>query len=154
MRITNASGVRNDLLQEIANQTVLPYGTTKGLPIAGSDSRIFQNNNSVTAVSYTVPANKIAIVRGFTTYMERLAAVTGGADVDTLVVITPSGGAAIDVWDVDTELPNIGDKWQQSIGVKYTLGAGDLIEIIDSNFATLGLVNFVVSAHIEEFDAA
>jgi hypothetical protein len=152
MRITNASGVRNDLLQEIADKTEIPYGSTGMLPIDFSSPVLLAPHSLTTRLTYTVPADKQAVVSSLFVGWETDAVGSVVGRCEVRYNITPSGGSAVEIFNGLYVSDTVGQILQWTIPVRYHLVAGDLIEVSTLQPGTGGTVDWFIGAIIQEFD--
>jgi len=166
MRFFFSSGVRNDLLQEIADntdtletkiqsviaQSIYPFGITNQKPIASNYDATLSPHASTSRFNYTVPSNKQAIVYGIATTIMRVTAASSVGSSRLWINITPSGGGGIIVNSVTTVITNIDSDVHSTLPYNYLLSTGDKIEIRTSDSSTSGTVNFITNISINEFD--
>lgn len=154
MRFSFLSGVRNDLLQEIADQTIYPLALGTPLPIDLSFWANAANHIQTDRQLYTVPVNKRARVKGIA-----MAAVFGSTP--TVVgqfilkcIITPSGGGAIEVFVMNGSGAIIGEGLQNNMPCDYPLAVGDEIKFTSQYQGTIPAGGLLLSgaASIMEFD--
>ena len=153
MRITNASGVRNDLLQEIANSTEVDFSAPSALPIDLSFGFVLTPHALTSRESYTVPPNKIAIVSGIGGTAMRWSVPSGVEFAKLICQITPNGGAPVSVFTIFLSTAGVGVGITNANNARFTLIAGDKIEWITSDGSTGGAVNYNGTACIQEADA-
>jgi hypothetical protein len=153
MRITNASGVRNDLLQEIANQTATPGAGNSAITLVSSINSIFFPHAASVRITYTVPANKQAIISSVWMKLVRVTVAGTGGIVLIRVFVTPSGGARTLMYATRLEAVNnaIGDK-EELILPMIRLFDGDLIEFETSDTSITGSVLHQTGFNTSEFD--
>jgi hypothetical protein len=103
--------------------------------------------------TYTVPAGKKAFVESVFAYLRRSAAATTVGRAAVVIWITPSGGSAAILIDVEILTNNVGDSDRQGVGQSLILLPGDTIEARTVDISTGGTVNYSAAAKITEFDA-
>lgn len=152
MRITNASGVRNDLLQTIADRLAYNYNKGSILPIDFSYTNTFGPALKTSRVSYTVPPNKSAKVKGLTAFIQRITAATTQLTANIFIEITPNGAGAISILDLSHNTNTLDTHTEANMSSDYLLSTGDKIEAFTNDSSTAGTVNFNINGSIEEFD--
>ena len=152
MRQSNASGVRNDLLQLLVNHEKVRNPISGNLPI---DMSFFLSNaphSPTNRINYTVPVGKKARVSGVALNIARKVVATTAANIWAYCLITPQGGSAVKIHDLSTIINTINDTIHSNVSCDYLLSVGDNISLVTSDVSTGGDVSFTCSASVEEFD--
>ncbi len=152
MRITNASGVRNDLLQEIANQTATPGSGNNAL----SDSRNYiatlAPHPLTQRATYTAPVNKQAFIEGIYGFTQKATTGVATGVHQIIFYITPFGGAKQELWRVSAFQNVAYDGQQLSVGSQLRLFAGDEFSVDTQDMAGGGTASYILGFKITEFD--
>lgn len=151
MRITSASGVRNDLLQEVADKTEDPYGNSGMKPIAFAATTSGTNNSLGERWNYTVPASKIAILSGIYLHM-MMETTSNTGDLFIKAVIKPLGGAEVIIAQLLINDENQDAPHFMTLPCKYKLVATDEVEVWTQNGKTTAIATFQFSLAIQEYD--
>jgi hypothetical protein len=152
MRITNASGVRNDLLQEIADATGNQFGLATYLEISMANASLLSSHSLTTRASYTVPVAKRALVSGIATNIIRnVVATTVGTAIIRFRILR-SGGSTLNVYYHAFTSNTVEDSTSLNMAMNYHLAAGDYIEITTEDPSTGGNHVYSYNAAVEEFD--
>ncbi len=152
MRITNASGVRNDLLQEIANQTATPGSGNNALSDSRSYVAVLVPHFETERFTYTVPVNKAAHISGVYARVEKTTAGGAAGSIYGVYYLTPSGGAKVELWRCTIFINVVQSKEQLSIGSSLKLFAGDRISFSTRDVSVGGDAMHIAGLKITEFD--
>jgi len=159
MRFSFSSGVRNDLLQEIANSTdtlealnVFPYGILNPIVIAKSVLNSYIPHASTTRQTYTVPANKRAILIAIDLGIERTVAATNAGVYAFTTRFTPNGGASQIMMTLAGGVITLGAHQEKTQYFNLPLVTGDNIIFQTSDGSTNGTVLFSGAITIYEYD--
>ena len=152
MRFSFQSGVRNDLLQEIADQTKSHVKNRNGILVPFTYVGNHGNHALVTRETYTVPVNKYAHVSGVALSTSRWQVASANQPALNYVIITDSGAVEIAFYTAIIYTNIAGERAETSPGGNFVLFEGDKIEVKTQNSDTGGLINFTANAAINEFD--
>jgi len=103
--------------------------------------------------TYTVPAQKKAIVESLQVNLVRRATATTAGVAGAYAMLTPNGGTAEEILDSHIFANTIGDKDGQAQQGALTLLEGDKLDLKTYDGSTGGTVDYFVAFKLTEFDA-
>lgn len=146
------SGVRNDLLQLIADRLIDVGRGTNSKNINATYRNPAGPHALTIRVSYIVPANRRAVVRGLnaTFICSAVGAAPAGitGDWEMTQGVNPTQGIMRNIFRYSA----LEDKISNSITCLYHLQAGDSITYSTNDASTGGAVYYTANATIEEYD--
>ncbi len=174
MRFTLLSGVRNDLIQLISDQTaaselhlhqievintaILAYLNTERrfdnpLPVGFVHTTQLGPHASAIFNSYTVPINRRAVVSGASLSMQMSTAGAAPVDATTSITMVPSGGGLTQIATYVIREPTISIPYTKTIPMNYVLSAGDTIRLSTNATGVGANFQWGSSLAIMEYDA-
>lgn len=153
MRQSNASGVRNDLIQIMTTLLSAPYQGVGLLPISFVVKRAIGPHGFTTRKSYTVPPNKVAMVKSISMSLVRTAAGGGSGEAISYVGIIPNGGAQIDIAVCHYASNNLDIPISTNLSCEHLLVEGDEIMYETADLSGAGIVQYHCAVSIQEIDA-
>ena len=153
MRFSFQSGVRNDLLQEITDQTFSPVKNRNSKSFAKNYGSSDLPHTLTERISYTVPANKYAIISGFYLHSLLVTARTVAGLSYFNVQFDPVAGALTNLFALRSVFQNVGDSKEIAIGSQFIMHGGDKITVSTADLATGGNINYSAAFMVFEADA-
>jgi len=129
VRFSFLSGVRNDLLQEISDDTGKPYMKIDGLGLTSHNLSVLSGSSSANQFSYTVPANKMAIISGISLHVEQQTLPTTIQTNGILAKLTRSGGTLRVIAGAHIRPVFIGQSVSINVNGAYYLEPGDKYQV-------------------------
>lgn len=154
MRLSSASGTNNSTLTAILNTIggrVAPSGV---LPISYNVSLGIGPHTVAIRKTYTVPADKTAVLTGITGFIFVTVAPSVAGNINTSLDLTPNGGSLIEVLHTEIQFSTFNTFHQFSLPCNYVMSAADLLEWRTTDVGTGGLIFYNMSASLVEYDAA
>ena len=153
MRFSFQSGVRNDLLQEIADQTFSPVKGRNGKTLVFGYNQNVAPHGNTQRISYTVPAGKYAYIRSISLGVTRMQ-MGGLVGVPTITYwFTPAGGAVIDLHWLPGFNQAVGDRKTLTPSDGFIMHAGDFLEVVTFDSGSGGSNFFNTGFIANEFDS-
>lgn len=131
-QLINFSGTRNVVTLSYAAGLVAPHGFT-------------------VRVTYTVPADRVAIVEFARTMEIRDGATATPARTNSGIQYTPNGGTATSVVVARYATGTLGDSKQDNLSHPLFMFAGDVLTLFSSDLSTGGTNAYDVTAVVLEF---
>jgi len=152
MRLTTASSIRNDLLQVIADNTHIPVGASNPTIVEFSGTTTRAGGVTADLFTYTVPANKVAVIEYWEIAMIRDAAASPvGIDLFQ-IEYDESGGGTTTIGTIRHKSNSTGVEYKASNNTSYALSAGDDLVVRCSGASTGGTMAYVWNAAVYEYD--
>ena len=130
-----------------------PYDRTPLSGAIGYVAAAIAPHAFVERASYTVPANRKAVVTAASlTAMRQTVAGTSGL-VGVELIITPSGGSSVRAFYIPLLSNTAGDYASKEIPVNIYLVEGDEIAIYTNDVSTTGTIHYAAGIMYTEFDA-
>ncbi len=153
MRFSFQSGVRNDLIQLIADQTASKVVNRNPISVGFGFAFPFGPHGATVRVTYTVPANRYAEVSGMNLFMQRQFAAVASPGYLIRFDLTPSGGGFSTVASLELTNAAIYEKESLSPGGNFIMSAGDQLDLITADASAGGSVMYTGGCLITEYDA-
>ena len=152
MRFSFQSGVRNDLLQEIADQTKSHVKNRNGILVPFHYSVNTGYSPLAVRKTYTVPANRYAHVSGITLYTARWLAPTVYQPSLIYFDVYDDIGTPLLFYNASNYDLRASSHSELNPGGNFVLFPGYKIEIRTQNADTGGTTHFSATAAVNEFD--
>ncbi len=174
MRFTLLSGVRNDLVQLISDQTAASelhlhqidadiqalLTLQQALPSLSNPvciplgSRLATPEHTISLrASYTVPVNRRAVLGGISLSQQVITAGAPPIALSTAARVRIGGAAAANFIDHETRLPVLFEQYTREMTLNILLAAGDIVEINTTALGIAGVYMFAAHIACTEYDA-
>ena len=152
MRFSFLSGVRNDLLQIIADKIQDPWGFASREVISVDVGVNIGPHAAGVAATYTVPADKRGLLVSSSLTLQRHTAASSGGAYEAQVIFTPTGGTAQRISRLGGRSILVGEIGTLPQYYNLPMVVGDKVELLTSDGSTGGVVFYELAASILEFD--
>jgi len=159
MRFSFVSGVRNDLLQLMADrlatiitQTVDDQNRLNRLPIDFNYNNTLAPHVLQNRLLYTVPAGRRATVSGINMSMEVVSVAAPVGNILMSLSVVPAAAGAVKIMERNTSKNTQYDSIEWSINSEIYLGPGDALNLDTLNTSTGGTILHSITGIVNEYD--
>lgn len=152
MRISYLSSVRNDLLQDIVDNLIPPFGESTRVPVSIFYQSTFAPHAPTTRNSYTPAANKRVVITHIDLAVRRVTAAAVASFYRVIIAVDQNSSGDIDMWRIIDDTNTAGFEWHKQITPFIALEAGDTIKIITHDISTGGTVMYDAVCSGFEYD--
>jgi hypothetical protein len=153
MRFSFLSGVRNDLIQLIADYVFNPINGRSHNIIDFSYVGNPGSHGITVQDTYTVPANKVAHITGAQIHVLQRSTPSTVFNGAAEIRLTKSGGSAQYLMRTTFRLSTVDDIVQLQNNLDLWIEAGDVIDIRTTDLSSGGNPSFNVIGVVQEYDA-
>jgi len=121
-------------------------------PKADTFDALRDPHSIVTRITYTVPANKVAMVELLEQRSQRDEVATTPGNVITRWIYTIYGEPEVNIMDTRHKGNAVGDTAEKQLGAALMLFTGDILEGKTADTSTAGKISYKMAYKLTEFD--